>query len=436
MIILEYNFILIIDTSQHYYDGDFENNVCSDYTEVIVDDTTIYTAQEWNYSILNQDWREYKVEYVIPQGSAVTSIGDYAFNRTSEVVKSITIPSSVTSLGENFTSSSNSIYFCSTTPPVAHEYAFDGLYGVSLYVPTGTISTYQNATNYPSSFDSTYVEWNPSREMPHTLNGALELLGETLANNITSKGVSASASDGLTTLAGKILQITGGGGSTTLYYDPCTDNTKLGNYTTIIRGEGGNCTTTWVEYDSTENAMKLTNCDNKTKSLQISALDGLNNFTLEADFKLGGSSSQSFECGFAITNSTTALCGIMLQRTSNFTTFNYHNQGGDGETNATTHSDFIGEWTHLKVTVEDLDITVEVTNVNEVTKSFTKSLSSSYYTANSMQFGICLASDYSQHSWIKNIKAESLDTPSPSSDCSQYQQQIADAIEYINGSGS
>ena len=208
-------------------------------------------------------------------------------------------------------------------------------------------------------------------------------------------------------MANKVLQITGGG-STTLYYDPCTDNTKLGNYTTIIRGEGGNCTTTWVEYDSTENAMKLTNCDNKTKSLQISALDGLNNFTLEADIKLGGSSSQSFECGFAITNSTTALCGIMLQRTSNFTTFNYHNQGWDGETNATSHSDFIGEWTHLKVTVEDLDITVEVTNVNGVKKSFTKSLNSSYYTANSMQFGICLASDYSQHSWIKNIKAETI----------------------------
>ena len=41
-----------------------------------------------------------------------------------------------------------------------------------------------------------------------TLNGALSELGETMATNITAKGVSASASDGLTTLAGKILQIT------------------------------------------------------------------------------------------------------------------------------------------------------------------------------------------------------------------------------------
>ena len=41
-----------------------------------------------------------------------------------------------------------------------------------------------------------------------TLNGALQELGETMAANLTSQGVTASASDGLTTLAGKILQIT------------------------------------------------------------------------------------------------------------------------------------------------------------------------------------------------------------------------------------
>ena len=41
-------------------------------------------------------------------------------------------------------------------------------------------------------------------------------LGETMATNISAKGVTASASDGLTTLAGKIIQIqTGGGGGCT-----------------------------------------------------------------------------------------------------------------------------------------------------------------------------------------------------------------------------
>ena len=47
----------------------------------------------------------------------------------------------------------------------------------------------------------------------NTLNGALQELGETMAANLVTQGVQASASDGLTTLAGKILDIQGGGGS-------------------------------------------------------------------------------------------------------------------------------------------------------------------------------------------------------------------------------
>ena len=43
-----------------------------------------------------------------------------------------------------------------------------------------------------------------------TLNGALAELGETMASNLQAKGVTASASDGLTTLAGKILTIPAG----------------------------------------------------------------------------------------------------------------------------------------------------------------------------------------------------------------------------------
>lgn len=45
----------------------------------------------------------------------------------------------------------------------------------------------------------------------NTLNGALEQLGITMAANLTQQGVTSSASEGLTTLAGKILDIQGGG---------------------------------------------------------------------------------------------------------------------------------------------------------------------------------------------------------------------------------
>jgi len=64
-----------------------------------------------------------------------------------------------------------------------------------------------------------------------SLMSELETLGQTMATNITAKGVSASASDGLTTLAGKISQIqTGGGGG-------CT-RLVTGNFTTTSTRAG------------------------------------------------------------------------------------------------------------------------------------------------------------------------------------------------------
>ena len=84
-----------------------------------------------------------------------------------------------------------------------------------------------------------------------TLNGALTELGETLAENLETMGVTASASDGLSTLANAVLDIEqGGGGQEIVSFDNMTtefnytrkrDNygfrvtipngiTKLGNY--------------------------------------------------------------------------------------------------------------------------------------------------------------------------------------------------------------
>lgn len=57
----------------------------------------------------------------------------------------------------------------------------------------------------------------------------LETLGQTMATNISNKGVSASASDGLTTLAGKIAQIqTGGGGSSNVVTGTFTTGSSYG----------------------------------------------------------------------------------------------------------------------------------------------------------------------------------------------------------------
>ena len=63
-----------------------------------------------------------------------------------------------------------------------------------------------------------------------TLDGALQQLGETIAANLTTKGVTASASDGLTTLAGKILTVPsgGGGGATNMVTGTFTTGSSAG----------------------------------------------------------------------------------------------------------------------------------------------------------------------------------------------------------------
>ena len=75
-----------------------------------------------------------------------------------------------------------------------------------------------------------------------TLNGSLTELGETIASNLTTKGVTASPSDGLTTLAGKILSIqTGSGGGVT--------NVATGTFTT--RSSGASTGTVNLNYTGT-----------------------------------------------------------------------------------------------------------------------------------------------------------------------------------------
>lgn len=120
---------------------------------------------------------------VIPSG--VTSIESYAFSNVSNcnnivipngttslksssfsgmlTLFSITIPSQVTSIGASAFGNDFSlreIHFLPTTPPtVDNSNAWSGLStDCIIYVPTGCLSAYTTATNYPSSSTYTYME--------------------------------------------------------------------------------------------------------------------------------------------------------------------------------------------------------------------------------------------------------------------------------------
>lgn len=92
----------------------------------------------------------------------LTAIPDGMFNTTTSITK-LVIPSTVTSIGASaFYNCTGMIeyHFKSTTPPaVANANAFTNVpTDCKIYVPSGSLSAYTSADNYPSSSTYTYVE--------------------------------------------------------------------------------------------------------------------------------------------------------------------------------------------------------------------------------------------------------------------------------------
>ena len=96
----------------------------------------------------------------LPNG--VTSIGNYAFYNCFSLT-SITLPNGVTSIG-NYAFDGcvglGEIHFKPSTPPtVSSSNAFTGISNdCIIYVPTGKLTAYTSASNYPSSSTYTYRE--------------------------------------------------------------------------------------------------------------------------------------------------------------------------------------------------------------------------------------------------------------------------------------
>lgn len=99
----------------------------------------------------------------ITMHTAVTTISLSSFASCNSL-KSLVVGSSVTALNNNafqFLYSLASLKFEASTPPYASN---SGVFGslpksCKIYVPTGSLSAYQAATNYPSSEQYTYIEY-------------------------------------------------------------------------------------------------------------------------------------------------------------------------------------------------------------------------------------------------------------------------------------
>lgn len=273
-----------------------------------------------------------------------------------------------------------------------------------------------------------------------SLMSELEDLGELMATNITAKGVSASASDGLTTLAGKILQISGGGGSTTLFEDACNSASGLSNYGSSVLVRGSTATIT-MTYDSTENAYKLSGSGNYHAMIPIPTLDDEEGYIISMDCK--GQAIRYNMVGFFLDNSADTTSyglafGLDIGKADNNSNQSLYSRLYRPNSDGTGYITFLDSnvltadtWYKLTFTVDGDTLTGAL--YDGTTKLAEKTVT---YTINNKQMGIllfCEKGTTQSACYVKNIKATTL---GGGSDCTQYQTEINNAIEYINGSGS
>ena len=167
-----------------------------------------------------------------------------------------------------------------------------------------------------------------------TLNGSLTELGETIASNLTTKGVTASPSDGLTTLAGKILSIqtgSGGGGSSNVVTGTfTTGSTRASTGTVSINYSGSGYPIAVVIY-----------IENGAYDPNDSWYNTISQYDVDAFYmtKSQMSSTPTFVSSASVPANQAVVCGIYKSSSSSATT---HSRNGSSSavffnsSNATT----------------------------------------------------------------------------------------------------
>lgn len=152
-----------------------------------------------------------------------------------------------------------------------------------------------------------------------TLNGSLTELGEKMATNLTTKGVTANASDGLTTLAGKILSIqtgSGGGSSNVVTGTFTTGSTRARTGTVTINYTGSGYPIAVVIY-----------IENGAYDPNDSWYNTISQYDVDAFYmtKSQMSSTPTFVASASVPANQGVVCGVYKSSSSNATT---HSRNG------------------------------------------------------------------------------------------------------------
>ena len=131
--------------------GQFALSGCTSLTSITFGDNSQLTSID-NYAFYNCDAL---VTVTFGENSQLESIGSTAFQNCSNLT-SIEIPSSVTSIGSNAFRSCDSLTtmtILATTPPKLDDINAISTATTKIYIPAGTLSVYQSATNWSNFAD-------------------------------------------------------------------------------------------------------------------------------------------------------------------------------------------------------------------------------------------------------------------------------------------
>ena len=309
-----------------------------------------------------------------------------------------------------------------------------------------------------------------------TLNGALSELGETMAANLTTQGVSSTASEGLTTLAGKILDIQGGGGGgsitlstnksilshyhsdtatlTATYNTGATVElynantmTKIGNFTETTSG------TYTYTYSATgvgdvnlvakagsdmSSPVQIEDCYIYAPT-EISRTSTYNTDQYATMFNNFNFTSDNFECSVDIKwGSNSTGFGVAQTGGSIYHEIDFANSLQSSQNKLSLYCDgtyrydtiSLDTYYTIKFTFEDagtLTVYLDDVKKGEYTKSHLLGDTREIYWYEWSS---------GKTTYVKNVKIKEIGSSTPYNPCATYIAEIDSAIEYINGSGN
>ena len=230
----------------------------------------------------------------------------------------------------------------------------------------------------------------------------------TNSEGVASTSISCSANITLTASYSNVSDTASVTYTTHMFYDPCTSSSGLSNYGASECVRGSTATMT-MEYDSTENAYKVSGSGNYHAMKKINALTGQDNYKVSLEVKT--QNKQYNNIGFFLDNSADTTSYGLCFSVTGYSHQLYSRQyklSSDGTTYTVSNNSIVANtWYKLEFTVNGSSLTGKVYDMNDnliASKDVSMSVSNKCMGI----FMYCEAGSTNSAGWVRNITADQL----------------------------